>query len=497
MSIPDLRGRHICFTISLMRNAVLAALACIFGSAIAGCGNSAPTPVTCPASGGYELNGLLTTIPLPASGGITGAITLPPVVGGLTGGLSLTVNAATPPSGAVASWTLTLRGVGQQMVLTYPPSVALVLPPGIQPSSLSAYFGKTGSQSPAVLQPKGWGRFVTFTASGTYFAIVACGSTSELTIVRNVAPSQSPSASPPPTTPPSTPPTSPPTATPPTPTPSPPANVYIANCGDVCGGPGPTGVKAFDPQGNPVTLAGTFPGITAANAITFASSVSRLYVADCGGCYNIGATTVLAFNLDGTPVALAPGAFGGLVQPGITFVPANGELYVSDFQEDTVFVFDTSGNKITASGGFPGLHGPFAMTYVPDNNLLYVANFTAPSSIATFDLQGHAVPVRPGSFTDLTSPRGMTYAPDVHQIYVTTNNPSAVVAYDIDGNQVPLPGNFPGLEIPIAIAYDPDTNLLYVTNQNGAITVYYLDGTPASTGSWTGASVPVGVTITP
>jgi len=488
------------------------AFSLVLASAAIGCSSGtanvpapAPPHLTCGVAGSQNLTGLLTTVPLPASGGITGTITFPAVVGGLSSPLGLTISPTTAAqarapqnasrnaqSSPIASWRLTFSGPAQQVSLIYPPSIALLLLPGIPPSSLVAQIVTESSPgAPAVLQPQGSGRNVTFTSGGSSFSVGLCGSY-DILIVNAAQTNPSPTPSPVVTSAPTAAPTASPAPTAP-PTPPPPANVYVADCGAICGGVGATTVTAYDALGNLIALSGTFPGIKGANGITYASSVGRLYVADCGTCYGTGATTVLAFTLSGAAVPLAGGAFAGLQQPNVLYVPANNQLYVPDYRQNRVFVYDLSGNAIATSGSFPGLNGPYGIAYVPDNNLIYVANFNV-NSISTFDLQGNRSAV---TFTTLSGPAGIAYAPDVHLLYVTDQNSNAVTAYDINGNRQTLPGTFPGLSGPGGIAYNPDSNLLYVTNTTGTVNVYNLDGTLNPIGSWSGASVPVGITIAP
>ena len=503
---------------------------------VSGCsGPITTTPLSAQcATGGPQTpyTGLLTTIALPASGGVTGTLTLPQAAAGALTyqiGVSVSTGVATF-SNTLANWTLHFAGPAQQLLLAYPPSIALVVPAGTQISNLNAQVTPAGGSS-TTLYPQGSGRDVTFTANGTNFTLNLCA-TSTVVITEGIPiPVPSPSASSAPSAPasptpgPSASPTPTPTATPaPTPTPAPtasptlaptstptvtptsaptvppPANVYVADCGALCSGVGPTTVSAYDAHGNAIGLPGGFPGIKAANGIAYASSNQELYVADAGTSYGTGASTVLAFTLNGTAVALPSGAFAGLRQPGVFYAAANNQLYVPDYAQNKVFVYDLQGNAIPVSGTFPNLSGPYGMTYAPDNGVLYIANFNT-SKVSTFDLQGNPKSLSSAvTFAGLSSPGGMTYVPDVHLIYVTNQTSAAafsIGAYDINGKKQNLPGNFPGTATPIGIAYNPDTNLLYVTNALGSITVYNLDGTPSATGSWSAASVPVGITIAP
>lgn len=506
----------------MVKKRSIAVSICLLAASLSGCntGSNVTTPISTQcASGGPQTpyTGLLTTIPLPNSGGVTGTITLPQAAAGgifFQVGVSVSTAVATY-SNTLANWTLHFAGPAQQLVLEYPPSIALVVPAGTQIANLTAQVTPGNGGSSTTLQPQGSGRSVTFTANGTNFALNLC-STSSIVITEGVPiplpstspspqPSTAPSASPTPTptTSPTTAPTSTPTTTPTSaPTVPPPANVYVADCGALCPpvGVGPTTVTAYDTFGNPVMLAGGFPGIKGANGITYASSNQQLYVADCGTCYGTGPTTVLAFTLNGTAVTLPAGAFGGLQQPGIFYAAANNQLYVPDYAKNKVFVFDLQGNAIPVSGTFPNLNGPYGITYAPDNGVLYVANFNT-NTVSTFDLQGNPRALSSAiTFAGLSSPGGMAYVPAVHLIYVanqTANAAVAIGAYDINGKKQNLPGNFPGTSTPIGIAYDPDSNLLYVTNAAGSITVYNLDGTPSSTGPWSAASVPVGIAIAP
>jgi DNA-binding beta-propeller fold protein YncE len=158
----------------------------------------------------------------------------------------------------------------------------------------------------------------------------------------------------------------------PTPLPSGPA-IFVIDSTDT--------LRAFDATGNPtgsVSLmndAGGPPSIGSLNGggITLASG--NVYV-------TTGRPSVSVFDLALSPQAPDPGAFPGLSVPrGIAFDSHAGEFFVGNGGA-SVSVYDASGARAAADGGFPNHYGPSGMAYDPDDQTVWVANYAGfPASV--------------------------------------------------------------------------------------------------------------------
>lgn len=209
----------------------------------------------------------------------------------------------------------------------------------------------------------------------------------------------------------------------------------------------------------------------------------HVYVADSAS------NTILAYDSQGNPVQLSGGFPGLSVPDGFAYDPSNQHFYVTNLGNSTVTVYDTSGNLITlGSGAFVGLNDPEDITFDPVNRYFYI-NEPGPSLVLVFDESGNPVSVASGAFPGLNQPYGVGWDSLNGLIYVTNFGTASITVYDQSGNQVSVSGSFPGLIAPDDISWDPVTGNLYVTNAesdgfggciNSQINVFSPDGSPAA-----------------
>jgi DNA-binding beta-propeller fold protein YncE len=249
-------------------------------------------------------------------------------------------------------------------------------------------------------------------------------------------------------------------------------------------------VKAFDEQGAPLTLSGTFPNLDNPSGIAYDPANGFFYVA------NLGSSTVTAYNTQGAQQTLT-GTFPNLSAPsGIAYNPANGLLYITNIGTHTVTAYNTQGAQQTLTGTFPNVSNPFGIGYDAANGLLYVPSEST-STVAAYNGEG-AQQTLTGTFPNVSAPFGIVYDPGNALLYVANAGNDTVTAYSSQGAQQTHIGTFANLDSPVGIAYDPNNGWLYVTNNGAGVTVYNSRGSQQTlTGTFPNLSVPFGIAVAP
>ncbi|MBV8639119.1 MAG: hypothetical protein JO322_13665, partial [Candidatus Eremiobacteraeota bacterium] len=155
------------------------------------------------------------------------------------------------------------------------------------------------------------------------------------------------------------------------------------------GGGGPTRGAAFDEEGNPAKISGTFGDVTEPVAAVFDPFNRRIYVADF-------VTNISVYDEQGNGVKFPAVNMKCGNPPGaLAFDPHNRHFYASATEALGCFypiitVFDEAGNIVKTTGTFPNVGAnPIAMTFDAHNNRLYVEN--GPNSVTVYDEEGHQI----------------------------------------------------------------------------------------------------------
>jgi hypothetical protein len=158
--------------------------------------------------------------------------------------------------------------------------------------------------------------------------------------------------------------------------------------------------------------------------------------------------------------ALSPGTFAGLQQPSGIVRPLFAGLglgyLVSSRGNNKVLAFNSGGDPIALSGGFPGLNAPSGLVASELLSRVWVTN-AGNSTISVFDSAGNPVSVS-GSFPGLSAPSGITAS---SSLYVLNGGNATVTVYDFNGNRLSTPGSFPGLMKPTSILIIPPVVLTF------------------------------------
>lgn len=170
-------------------------------------------------------------------------------------------------------------------------------------------------------------------------------------------------------------------------------------------------IKVFDEQGNPVTVSGTWSGVSAPReGVLYNPSNNFIYVINTG----VSPPSVTAYDEQGNQQTLS-GTFPGLQSltwGDMTYDPDNGYIYIVNDGSANVTAYDGQGNQQTLSGTFPGLSSPRSVVYDPYTHWLYTDNSVFGGTImSVFDAQGHAQTVTGSWSTLLSGPTYMVFVP--------------------------------------------------------------------------------------
>jgi DNA-binding beta-propeller fold protein YncE len=142
-----------------------------------------------------------------------------------------------------------------------------------------------------------------------------------------------------------------------------PNNGFLYNTNYGCCGQTP--VTVYDQYGTLQMLSGSFPGLThGPDAIMYNPSNGFIYVAQVSYY-----SSILAFDENGNPQTLS-GSWSGISFPsGMAYDPNNGFIYVVNSgggrSGSTVTAYDNNGNQQTLSGSFAGLSYSSQISVVP------------------------------------------------------------------------------------------------------------------------------------
>jgi len=143
----------------------------------------------------------------------------------------------------------------------------------------------------------------------------------------------------------------------------------------------------------------------------------------------------------------------------VCFLLGNGfaladNIYVSNFTNNTIEVFNSSGQGIRFAS--TGLAGPAGLAFSGGN--LYVANFTN-NTIEKFDSSGHGTLF---ANVGLAEPAGLAFDPSGRFLYVANYSNSTIEVFNSAGHGSVFAST--GLSGPLSLAFDPGGNFLYVAN---------------------------------
>jgi YD repeat-containing protein len=152
-----------------------------------------------------------------------------------------------------------------------------------------------------------------------------------------------------------------------------------------------------------------------------------------------------------------------------SLVRPHSRLFVANAGNNTITVYDESGNELKTGGGFPNVHGPQAIAYDSADQLLYVTmNDGHTTSVSVYDTDGNQ---RLSCGFSIIGGFGIAFDPSNRHLYVIDFGPlpgsGAVHVYDQRGHLVSTSGTFAIDLNPTAIAFDPLNRELYVTIING------------------------------
>jgi hypothetical protein len=273
------------------------------------------------------------------------------------------------------------------------------------------------------------------------------------------------------------------------------------------GGPSQSWIKVYDEFGNPVTVGGTFDGLSGPEGIAYDSVNARILAP------NFGNGTVTAYDVDGNAVALGT-PITGLTNPAVVaYDTGRNRIYVGT-HDLGFFVYGPSGSAITVAGNWkipPPRGNGTALPYDPTSLLIdtrggtsfgniYTNDVTNGGSIVVYDGEGNGVT----SFSSDNGTAGLAQEPVSGRIYAswTAHN---VTVFDEAGNRIAVPGTFPHTAQPNAIVYDPANGYVYTYDTDAVafgftnnVTAYDLNGNEiALPASFAGAANGWGMTIVP
>ena len=209
-------------------------------------------------------------------------------------------------------------------------------------------------------------------------------------------------------------------------------------------------VTAYDADGNQVAFATPITGVNTPIAAAYDTGRNRVYVAthDAG---------VFVFDPNGNPISVAgnwnvPAPRGnGTALPydptallidtkgGTSF----GNVYLNDVSNGgAIAVYDGEGNGVTS---FSSANGTASLAQDPVSGRLY-GSWTA-NAITVFDEAGNVIAV-PGTFPHTAQPNAIVFNPANGYLYAYDTDASAfgyantVTAYDTSGNEIALPNTF-------------------------------------------------------
>ncbi len=176
-------------------------------------------------------------------------------------------------------------------------------------------------------------------------------------------------------------------------------------------------IYVFNEKGTPVSLpTGAFANIGDPWGVFYDSVTQNLYVA------NETSGTVTVYNTQGASQPGVSGSFSGVSAPDdLAQVPETGNIYVTNFEYGSfgtcavsgVSEFTINGDPVTPSGGFSTVDCPDDIVVQPTNGIdgpayLYVSNVVG-NSITVYDTNGDDITasVAPGGFPGVNEPTGM------------------------------------------------------------------------------------------
>ncbi len=238
-----------------------------------------------------------------------------------------------------------------------------------------------------------------------------------------------------------------------------------------------------DADGNAIVAPGTIPKIALAStssAITVTPGLTNQF-------------KLQAVAATGSTVELVATSAGSAVSQSFNLTE-KAAIYVPNFLNNTITVYDQTGNQITPSGAFPGLDSPNGIALDTLNGNLYVSD-PGNNTVTAYTQNGTQVTGLSGGFPNLSGPAGIVYDETVNAIYVANAGNGTVTEYDAIGDQITASGGFPGLSAPLDIAVDPANTLLYVTDDaTDKVLRFDANGNSVPTiGSFSGVLGPEGI----
>ena len=242
-----------------------------------------------------------------------------------------------------------------------------------------------------------------------------------------------------------------------------------------------------------------------------ARNAPRIYVtnhlggATCAGSSAAGSISV--YDEQGDPVAVA-GSFPGLCgAAGIAYVPRLNRLYSVQEHGNAIAAYDLEGNRVATDGAFPSLSFPFGIAYDAAHDRLIAGNFNAPLTV--YDLEGNQLSVA-GNWNEREGvapylPYGIVADQRNGRLYVADAGYNRAVAYDANGNAL---FSWAARNGATGIAQEAASGDLYVTGDAQAVLIYDRQGKPStppcarasvctSAASWANAAAAIGIAQSP
>jgi hypothetical protein len=220
-------------------------------------------------------------------------------------------------------------------------------------------------------------------------------------------------------------------------------------------GTGTLSAYGVDIDGNTIVGAGS-PAVSAASDAPAQIAVTQPTVTNANA---IGLASLSSSAIAHITVTVTPAASTGstaISQTVAVQAPTMNLLYLASYG-GRIRVFDQTATEVTRAGtAFDSVTNATGMIYDPTNQLLYVAIQASPgpSYVLAFDRNGNAVPLNAGA-TGLNTVGQLAYDSVNGWIYATNQN----FALDAAGNQHALTQTL-NLEGLYAFTYDPVDNLL-------------------------------------
>ena len=205
--------------------------------------------------------------------------------------------------------------------------------------------------------------------------------------------------------------------------------------------------NAYDAQGQLQTLNPGFSAVGNVLSFAFDSSANRFYLLHQTppGCTSTCTNAVSAYDENGNPVTLS-GSWPSFTFPGangMAFDAHNGVIYVANNSE--ISAYDEQGNAHAVSGSFgaPAMctpNFPQAIAFDSLNDSVYVAwDGNGCGTIAAYDEDGNTLTLA-GSFANTDYPAGI--AVDSHNGMLYVVNSTTVTVYNAQGVQQSTTGSF-------------------------------------------------------